>query len=67
MTTAPGTLYVTVLPSQAEQDVREFARQFPTQQVLRALAMCESGRLPWANVSHICADALAKGIQAVQA
>lgn len=39
--------------SPAEQDVRSFAAEFPTPQVRRALAMCESGRLGWDDVAEL--------------
>jgi hypothetical protein len=39
--------------SPAEQDVRLFAAEFPTPQVQRALALCESGRLAWGDVAEL--------------
>jgi hypothetical protein len=41
------------IASPAEQDVRTFAAQFPTPQVQRALALCESGRLTWDDVADL--------------
>lgn len=48
--------------SQVETEVREFAAQFPTPNVLRAIAYCESGRLTWEQVHPICVEALAKAL-----
>jgi hypothetical protein len=55
-------LYTT---TQAEADVRDFAQQFPTPNVQRALALCESGRLSWEDVAGLAREALAKGLAAV--
>jgi hypothetical protein len=48
-----------------ETEVREFAREFPTANVLRAVALCEAGTLTWAQVHEIFKDALAQGLTAV--
>lgn len=51
--------------TQAEADVRDFARQFPTPNVQRALALCESGRLEWEAVAGLAREALAKALAVV--
>jgi hypothetical protein len=51
----------------AESDVRAFAQQFPTANVLRALALCESGRLDWQPVADLFARSLAAGLAEVAA
>ena len=45
-----------------ETEVREFAAQFPTPNVLRAVALCESGRITWAQVHSLCGEALTKAL-----
>jgi hypothetical protein len=51
--------------TQAEADVRDFARQFPTPAVRRALALCEAGTLPWEAVAGLAREALAKALATV--
>lgn len=53
------------MASTLETEVREFAREFPTPNVLRAVALCESGRLDWAQVAELFRTSLAKGLEAV--
>jgi hypothetical protein len=48
-----------------EAEVREFAREFPTPNVQRAVALCESGQLPWAKVHELFKASLAQGLAAV--
>jgi hypothetical protein len=48
-----------------ETEVREFAREFPTPSVQRAVALCEAGTLTWAQVHEIFRGSLAKGLSAV--
>ena len=48
----------------AETVVREFAAQFPTPNVLRAVALCESGRITWEQVEGIAREALTKALAA---
>ena len=50
-----------------EAEVREFAREFPTPNVQRAVALCESGRLSWTEVHEIFRRSLAHGLQEVAA
>jgi hypothetical protein len=45
-----------------ESEVREFAREFPTPNVQRAVALCEAGTLTWAQVHEIFRGSLAKGL-----
>ena len=45
-----------------EAEVREFATQFPTPNVLRAVALCESGRITWGQVHDLCGVALRKAL-----
>lgn len=49
-----------------EAEVREFAREFPTPNVRQAVALCESGRLSWAEVHEIFRRSLAVGLSAVR-
>lgn len=51
--------------TQAEAECREFAREFPTPNVQRAIALCESGRLSWADVAELFRRSLAKGLTEV--
>jgi hypothetical protein len=37
----------------AETECREFAREFPTPNVERAIALCEAGRLSWTEVHEL--------------
>jgi hypothetical protein len=53
---------MTTTTTSVEAEVREFAAQFPTPNVLRAIALCESGRLTWAQVHPICVEALTKAL-----
>ena len=48
-----------------ESEVREFAREFPTPNVLRAVALCEAGTLPWEKVAELFRASLAKGLAEV--
>lgn len=58
---------LTTAPSATpEQFVRAFAAEYPTPNVLRALAYCESGRLEWAQVSALFGRSLAAGVAAVR-
>lgn len=51
-------------PTTAEAEVREFARLYPTPNVLEALAHCESGRLPWDKVRDLFARSLGAALNA---
>ena len=44
--------------------VLDFAEQFPTPNVKRLVALCESGRISWDQAAKIAQDALAKGLAA---
>jgi len=48
-----------------ESEVREFAREFPTPNVLRAVALAESGTLTWAQVHGVFRASLARGLAEV--
>lgn len=50
-----------------ESQVREFAAEFNTPNVRRAVALCESGRLTWEQVYGLLRDSLATGMKAVAA
>lgn len=50
----------------AEYQCREFAAQYPTPNVLRALAYAESGRLTWDQIAQLFRDSLAVGVAAVR-
>lgn len=41
--------------SEAESLARDFARVYPTPNVLEAIAYCESGRLAWTDVAALFA------------
>lgn len=51
--------------TEAEAQVREFAAQFPTPNVLRGIALCESGRISWFQLYEIAKGALVKARQEV--
>jgi hypothetical protein len=48
-----------------EAEVRAFAREFPTPNVLRAVALCEAGTLTWTQVHEIFRGSLAHGLASV--
>ena len=48
----------TSLATTTEADVRMFAATYPTPNTLRALALCESGRLAWDDVAALFARSL---------
>ena len=50
-----------------ESEVREFAREFPTPNVLRAVALCEAGTLTWERVYEVFKASLVKGLAEVGA
>lgn len=50
-----------------ESEVREFAREFPTPNVQRAVALCESGRLDWAEVHELLRRSLGHALTEVAA
>jgi hypothetical protein len=54
-----------LMASTFETEVREMAREFPTPNVRRAVALCEAGTLTWAQVHEILRVALAEGLAAV--
>ena len=54
-----------IVATSSDQDVRDFAAQFPTPNVLQALALCEAGTLTWAQVAEIFRSSLAEGLAAV--
>jgi hypothetical protein len=56
-----------VMRSQSEIDVREFAREFPTPNVRQLLALCECGRVSWDDAAEVARDALKAGLKAVEA
>lgn len=50
----------TITITEAEAQVREFAAEFPTENVLRGIALCESGRISWFQLYEIAKGAIAK-------
>jgi hypothetical protein len=50
-----------------ETECREFAREFPTPNVLRAIALCEAGTLRWEQIAEIFRASLATGLTEVGA
>lgn len=53
--------------TQAEADVRAFARQYPGPNALRAVTLCESGRLAWEDVAALFARSLASALTEARA
>jgi hypothetical protein len=45
-----------------ETEVREFAAQFPTANVVRMVALCEAGRITWGQAHELATKALAAGL-----
>lgn len=43
------------LVAEAESLAREFARVYPTPNVLRGVALCEEGRIGWQEFAALCA------------
>lgn len=41
------------MASTLQSEVRAFATEFPTPNVLRAIALCEAGTLGWAEVHEL--------------
>jgi hypothetical protein len=56
----------TITTTASETVCREFAAQFPTANVLRGIALCESGRITWAQLEGLCTSALADALQTVR-
>jgi hypothetical protein len=50
----------------SETQCRDFAREFPTPNALRAIVLCEAGTLRWEQVEAIFRASLAKGLEAVK-
>jgi hypothetical protein len=48
-----------------EASVREFARQYPTANVRRMLALCEAGTITWAQAHGIAVKAMRAGLAEV--
>lgn len=48
-----------------ETEVREFAREFDTPNVRRAIALCEAGTLTWSQVREVFRSSLVKGLAEV--
>jgi hypothetical protein len=53
------------MASTSESLVREFAAEFPTPNVLRAIALCEAGTISWEQAAEIFRVSLATGLEAV--
>jgi hypothetical protein len=45
-----------------QSEVRSFAREFPTPNVLRAVELCEAGTLNWADVAALFGRSLTQGL-----
>lgn len=45
----------TTYAAEAETLARDFAAAYPTANVLRAISLCESGRLAWVDVAALFA------------
>jgi len=57
----------TTQPTTHEADVRAFAREFPTRNVLLAVSYCERGDLTWAQVHDLFCKSTAKALATVSA
>lgn len=51
----------------AEQFCRDFAAEFPTPNVLRAIELVEAGRLTWEQIAGLFGRSLESGLLAVLA
>lgn len=56
-----------IMASTIESQCREFAAQFPTPNVQRAIALCESGRISWEDAYGVFTASLSDGLKAVGA
>jgi len=52
--------------SASEKSCREFAAEFNTPNVQRAIALCEAGTLRWSDVEAIFASSLKQGLDEVK-
>lgn len=52
--------------SNAEIVCREFAAQYPTANVQKAIAYAEAGALPWTDLARLFEDSLRKGLAEVR-
>lgn len=59
-----GTVSLTI--AQAEAEVREFASEFPTPNVLRAITLAEAGTLSWFQLYDLFRSAAATAVVEVQ-
>jgi hypothetical protein len=48
-----------------ESAVRKFAVEYPTPNVLRMVAYCESGRITWTQAYELACKSLAEGLSVV--
>lgn len=53
------------MASTFETEAREMAREFPTPNVRRAIALAEAGTLTWEQIHEVLRQALAAGVAAV--
>lgn len=53
------------MASTFESEVRDFATEFPTPNVQRALALCEAGTLPWEQVAELLRRSLGHALETV--
>lgn len=59
--------YTPTAVSAAEAECREFVAEFPTRNVLRAVALCEDGTLSWEACRALFNRALTEGLRSVTA
>ena len=52
-------------PANFEAEVRAFATEYPTSNVQRAVALCEAGRLDWADVHEMFRRSLGRALDSV--
>jgi hypothetical protein len=55
------------LMTSSQSEVRSFADEFPTPNVLRAVELCEAGTLTWDEVAELFRRSLATGLAEVAA
>lgn len=61
----PSTIHTPTI-AQAERECREFAREFPTPNTQRAIALCEAGQLGWHAVHRVFTDSLRDAMEQVR-
>lgn len=55
----------TLTTAQAEEQVREFAAEFPTPNVLRGVALAKDGLITWHDMYQLCCSAMREALAEV--